>query len=164
MAAGPAGLPVQSLGAVEDAAWSASPGEWHLSAIAGPDARAALARVDAFNARWAGRARIASVEFCACAAGRHRRLDESRRRWDRGILRDADRCRPPARLDAIRCAAPPRKSGPAASRRRPFRARRRCAFSVECADADSPSRPRPACITPCEAATLSRMSAAARRR
>ncbi len=42
---------------------STSPGEWHLSAIAGPDARAALARVNAFNARWAGRARIASVEF-----------------------------------------------------------------------------------------------------
>ena len=56
-------LPAQSLDAVEDAAWDASPGEWQLSAIAGPDARAALARVNAFNARWAGRARIASVEF-----------------------------------------------------------------------------------------------------
>ena len=56
-------LPAQSLDAVEDAACSTSPGEWRLSAIAGPDARAALARVNAFNARWAGRARIASVEF-----------------------------------------------------------------------------------------------------
>ena len=56
-------LPAYSLDAVEDATWSASPGEWQLSAIAGPDARAALAGVDAFNARWAGRANVASVEF-----------------------------------------------------------------------------------------------------
>ena len=37
--------------------------EWQLSVIAGPDARAALAGMDAFNARWAGRATVASVEF-----------------------------------------------------------------------------------------------------
>src|SRR5688572_5135873 len=47
-------LPAQSLDAVENATWSPSTGEWHLSAIAGSDARAALARVNAFNARWAG--------------------------------------------------------------------------------------------------------------
>jgi hypothetical protein len=34
-----------------------------ISVIAGPDARAALAQVDAFNARGAGRARVASIEF-----------------------------------------------------------------------------------------------------
>jgi hypothetical protein len=60
-------LPAQSFDTVEDATWSASPGEWLLSAIAGPDARAALARVNAFNGRWAGRARIASVEFAPAA-------------------------------------------------------------------------------------------------
>ena len=69
----------QSLDAVEDAAWSASPGEWHLSVIAGPDARAALARVNAFNARWAGRASDRVGGVCAGAAGRHRRPDASRR-------------------------------------------------------------------------------------
>jgi hypothetical protein len=39
--------------------------EWKLSVIAGSDARAAIDQVHAFNARWAGRATVASVEFPA---------------------------------------------------------------------------------------------------
>lgn len=56
-------LPAHSLDAIEDSAWGASASEWPLTVIAGPDARAALAAIAAFNARWAGRARVASVEF-----------------------------------------------------------------------------------------------------
>jgi hypothetical protein len=40
-----------------------SPGEWQLSVVAGPDAQAALGLVDTFNARWAGRFKVAAVEF-----------------------------------------------------------------------------------------------------
>ena len=53
----------QSLDAVEHAVRGAFHGDWELSVITGPDARSALARLNAFNARWAGRATIASVEF-----------------------------------------------------------------------------------------------------
>jgi hypothetical protein len=39
------------------------PDPFMLSVIAGPDARAALAGIDALNARWEARASVASVEF-----------------------------------------------------------------------------------------------------
>ena len=141
------------------------PGEWHLSAIAGPEARAALARVNAFNARWAGRARIASVEFAAAPpadiTGLMRLAGDTTEAFFETPI-DADLR---ARLDAISAAggaAKVRAGGttPAAIRAQP----RWQIFYSSAHNADSPSRPRPACITPCEAATLLHMSATAQRR
>ena len=94
----------QSLDAVEDAVRGAFHGEWALSVIAGPDARAALARVNAFNARWAGRASIASVEFApappAEIAGLMRLTGDTTEAFFETPL-DADL---EARLDAISAA------------------------------------------------------------
>ena len=54
-------------------------GTWQLSVVAGPDAQGALGLVETFNARWAGRFKVAAVEFApmppadiaglACLAG-----------------------------------------------------------------------------------------------
>jgi hypothetical protein len=57
---------VQSLDAMNEKGAGGIVDPFALSVIAGPDARA-LAQVDAFNARWAGRARVASIEFLPAA-------------------------------------------------------------------------------------------------
>ena len=54
-------------GGVFDGSMSKTPPDpFAISVIAGPDARA-LAQVEAFNARWAGRAHVASIEFSPAA-------------------------------------------------------------------------------------------------
>jgi hypothetical protein len=54
---------VQHLDAMVDATPRESANEWKLCVIAGTDANAAIHRVHAFNARWAGLATVAVVEF-----------------------------------------------------------------------------------------------------
>jgi hypothetical protein len=59
----------QSLAAMNEKGEKGSGGvfdPFELSVVASPDARA-LAQVDGFNARWAGRARVASIEFSPVA-------------------------------------------------------------------------------------------------
>ena len=95
----------KSLDAVANADWSASPTEWPLTVIAGPDPQAALARAKAFNSRCAGHATVASVEFSAMPPediGAVARLAGEQIDVFFETPIDADL---PTRLDAIRAAA-----------------------------------------------------------
>ena len=94
-----------SLDAVANADWSASPTEWMLTVIAGSNPRAALAKAKAFNARCAGHATVASVEFSATALeniGVLTRLADEQIEVFFETPIDTDL---PARLDAIRASA-----------------------------------------------------------